>query len=524
MKKLLVGLALFGVIAATLAPPADAEVARTNPVVIIGLDGGEWSVIRKMWDQGKLPNLRKLSEGGVSDAMTSHYGESPVIWTSIATGMKDTKHGITGFTVFSDDGDVPFSSTLRKVPALWNMLTLANRKVAVLSWWATWPAETVNGYIVSEKGQDKVPNRVSPASWEPTFAKELDRANAESALFKKNDDFAPEDRMSLHFAKKLSTEKLDLLMVYFRGTDSVSHKYWKWWEPEAFDAVNPESLAKFKDKIPNKYTETDQAIGQIMAAYPANTNFFIMSDHGFHAATEEPVKITLDLNALMKEVGLLTYAANGTKVDCSKSVAYTHKTPVNSKKKRVRVCLSGRDEGATATDKAAAIKKTKDLLGQVTYENGTKVFTFREPTGKNDEADVDLVLEVTATADDVSKILLYQGREIDGVVGHMSVVTGSHPESPPGIFIAYGPDINPKASAKGIDIHDITPTMLYALNLPVAQDFDGRPWISLFNTAFQAKYPMQSIKTYGVITDTKISTSSTDQATMEQLRELGYIE
>lgn len=524
MKKLLVGLGLLSVFTATVATPADAQATRANPIVIIGLDGGEWSVVRKMWDQGKLPNFKNLAEGGVSANLTSHYGESPVIWTTIATGMKETRHGISGFTIFTDEGDVPFSSTLRKVPALWNMLTMANRKVAVLSWWATWPAEEVNGFVVSEKGQSKVPNRVSPASWDATFGRELDKANAESALFKKSEDFAPEDRMSLHFAKKLATEKLDLLMVYFRGTDSVSHKYWKWWEPEAFGDVSPESLAKFKDKIPNKYTETDQAIGQIMAAYPANTNFFIMSDHGFHAATEEPVKITIDLNLLMKEVGLLTYAANGTKVDCAKSVAYTHKTPTNSKKKKLRVCLSGRDAGATATDKAAALKQAQDVLGQVTYEDGAKVFSFRAPTTKGDEVEADLVLDVNASADHVSKTLMYQGRVIDGVVGHMSVVTGSHPESPPGIFIAYGPDINPKANAQGIDIHDITPTVLYGLNLPVAQDFDGRPWISLFNSAFQAKYPMQSIKTYGVISGTKVTTSSTDQATMEQLRELGYIE
>ena len=33
---------------------------------------------------------------------------------------------------------------------LWNILSDAGKKVSVVGWWATWPAETVNGSIVSD--------------------------------------------------------------------------------------------------------------------------------------------------------------------------------------------------------------------------------------------------------------------------------------------------------------------------------------------------------------------------------------
>lgn len=527
MKKLLIGCGLLGGLALALTPEADAE-DKPNPVLVIGLDGGEWSVIEEMWAQGKLPNFKKLADGGVRAKLTSHYGKSPVIWTSMATGMKDSKHGITGFTIFTDDGDIPFSSTLRETKAIWNMLSSAGRGAAVLNWWASWPAEDINGHIISEKSQTDLPNRVSPASWQAAFDAELVQVNKEQPVFEGYEDFAPEDRVTLHFGEKfLKDGEHDLVLAYFRGTDSVSHKYWKWYRPQDFGgAVKPEAVAKYKDMVPDKYAQTDEAIGRLLAAAGPNTNVFVVSDHGFHAADPVKVKITIDSNELLEAMGLLTFEPGTKKVDCAKSVAYTYRTEVQSKKKRLRLCKSGRDGGNIAPgDEAAALARLSTELAKVTFDNGATLLTTRAPNTRNTkEAEADLILEVEAEADDLSKVLVYQGKAIDDAVSHTSVVTGSHPESPPGLFIAYGPDINPKASAKGIDIHDITPTLLYALGLPIADDFDGRPWLNLFTSTFQAKYPMQQIDSWGRMDGTSVTKSTEDEATLQQLRELGYIE
>ena len=42
------------------------------------------------------------------------------------------------------------TSQMRRVKALWNVLSDAGREVAVVGWWATWPAESVRGAIVSD--------------------------------------------------------------------------------------------------------------------------------------------------------------------------------------------------------------------------------------------------------------------------------------------------------------------------------------------------------------------------------------
>jgi hypothetical protein len=45
---------------------------------------------------------------------------------------------------------LPVTSRMRGVHALWNIFSAAGKQVGVVGWWATWPAEHVNGVIVSD--------------------------------------------------------------------------------------------------------------------------------------------------------------------------------------------------------------------------------------------------------------------------------------------------------------------------------------------------------------------------------------
>src|SRR6185436_6639786 len=147
---LLLALAAAGV-AAFMTLRREPSGPGRRPLVVIGLDGAEWRVIRKLWDEGKLPNLRRIADRGVTATLRTAYNSSPVIWTTIATGVRPVEHGITAFVVPTPQGDVPISSDVRKVPALWNMLTKVGRRVAVLGYWGSWPAEKVNGVVVSDR-------------------------------------------------------------------------------------------------------------------------------------------------------------------------------------------------------------------------------------------------------------------------------------------------------------------------------------------------------------------------------------
>ena len=157
------GLLLMG----ALVVGTSADAAKTpsgHPFLLIGLDGGEWSVIEDQWSQGKMPNMKALVARGVRAPLQTDYGWSPVIWTTIATGHDPDVHGITGFVVATPEGDVPVSSDLRHVPAIWNTTSQAGLKTHVLGWWGTWPAETISGINITERCNGELERCATPTS------------------------------------------------------------------------------------------------------------------------------------------------------------------------------------------------------------------------------------------------------------------------------------------------------------------------------------------------------------------------
>jgi hypothetical protein len=128
---------------------------RTEPgdrsVLLFAIDGLEWSVMRPLLLAGELPHLRQLFETGQAGRLqTLEPTHSPIIWTSIATGRTPAEHGIEGF-VYQHEGERRiYTSRQRRVKAFWNILTDRGRTVDSIGWWTTYPAEEVQGTMVSQ--------------------------------------------------------------------------------------------------------------------------------------------------------------------------------------------------------------------------------------------------------------------------------------------------------------------------------------------------------------------------------------
>ena len=127
------------------APPA-------RPLVLVGLDAADWLAIDPLVDSGRLPAFSRLRAQGRTGVMVATPPLiSPMVWTTIATGVDPENHGILDFMQDLPDGrQVPVGSSQRLAPALWNLFSDGGRRVAVVGWWATWPAEAVRGTIVSD--------------------------------------------------------------------------------------------------------------------------------------------------------------------------------------------------------------------------------------------------------------------------------------------------------------------------------------------------------------------------------------
>src|SRR5262245_30385632 len=151
------------------APGQGAAGEGRGRVVVFGIDGGDWQVIEPLIAAGRLPRFKRLVEGGTTGMLLSMQpSASPSLWTTIATGVRPERHGIHGFVVEGGGGPGdavhaeertaaaggraevrPVTSGMRRAPAFWNILPRHGRKVGVVGWLVTWPAEETNGFIVS---------------------------------------------------------------------------------------------------------------------------------------------------------------------------------------------------------------------------------------------------------------------------------------------------------------------------------------------------------------------------------------
>ncbi len=515
----------LGALAAFACGPTERESApgKVRPLIVVGIDGGEWKVIEKLWAKGDLPNLQALAERGVRTRLKTAYNSSPVIWTTIATGVVPKRHGITDFVVPTAQGDVPVSSGLRKVPALWNMTTTGRRKVAVLGWWASWPAEPIRGVLVSDRILLDLPNRISPPEALSRFEKARAQAEKEPSLFGLDEESERRDRSNSYFARELLREgDFDLMLLYFRSPDVVSHRSWKYFEPEAFPPVPPAELEANRERVPNVYRAVDREIGRLLEIAP-EANVLVVSDHGFHAtAREEETKVLLDLDAVLERLGYLAH--RGPAVDFARTRVYSHASPNFRQARFVRFSLAGREKGGRVRPEehgAVRAHLTEDLA-HVTYAGGEPVFFVRDARPKESAGGADFVIGVSRVG--ASETLLVRGTPWKGAVTGIDRISGTHTTTTHGILIAAGPDIDPKANLAEIDVHDIAPTILVGLGLPVAEDFDGEPYPQLFREEFRRRHPLRKIKTWGLRKSASGQASKADDKLMDDLRSLGYIQ
>ena len=310
------------ILAVLLIVIANRDVAR-NKILIIGVDGAEWNIINPMVERGELPHFGRLIKDGTSGNLTSLEPIlSPLIWTSMATGKTPEKHGITWFMVEGKDGRrMPVTSRVREVKALWNILNEYKRKVGFIGWWATWPAETVNGFIISDhvayhgfgvsgagtsigktypeelisevEKQIRSPLEVRYDEIQPfiNISRETFEASSKTEF-----DFSDPVSHFRHiyctadgYSKLTSTlgkkSQPDLLAVYYEGVDSAGHLFMKY-APPKLDWVAEDKYEMYKDVVTEFYKYQDRIIGEHLKQVNENTTVFVVSDHGFRTGAE----------------------------------------------------------------------------------------------------------------------------------------------------------------------------------------------------------------------------------------------
>jgi tetratricopeptide (TPR) repeat protein len=211
---------------------------------------------------------------------------------------------------------------------VWNLFSDAGREVAVVGWWATWPAETVRGSIVSDHVayhflfedafDDETGDRsglVSPPElWSrvSSFVQQpSDVGYAEIQRFASvgreefDRDFTFKDdlaqlRWILSTTKSYASigyhlwteQRPDLLMLYIEGTDSASHLFGHLFRQSTLVGTLAEQQRKFGRTVEEMYVLADEIVGKFMDRLDPDTVLVVLSDHGFGlgASLEDPSK------------------------------------------------------------------------------------------------------------------------------------------------------------------------------------------------------------------------------------------
>jgi predicted AlkP superfamily phosphohydrolase/phosphomutase len=120
--------------ATTCAPRSSGKPLRRagQRVFVLGFDGMDPTLARQYMDEGKLPNLKRLSETGTFAKLeTTQPSESPVAWSSFATGVNPGKHNIYDFLVRDFQTYMPDLAGVKKEPPefKWGLIPTKRPKV-----------------------------------------------------------------------------------------------------------------------------------------------------------------------------------------------------------------------------------------------------------------------------------------------------------------------------------------------------------------------------------------------------------
>ena len=291
---------------------------RQPRVLVLGLDGVDPRVVDLLMSEGKLPSFARLRQQGAYAPLRSRKPLlSPVVWTTIATGRLPEQHGIGHFVTVNaaTGGQLPVTSTMRRVRALWNIFSEADRTVEVVGWWATWPPEEVKGVVVSDhlcyhfllEGTEspEVGAAVThPAALEAEIAPHVVRpgdlglerlsryARVSAADLAR--PFSFEDplghlRWALATADSYGrigldlwrTRRPELAMVYVEAPDTTSHLFGHLFRVEGLAGELLEQQRQYGDTVEQVYWLADEIVGRYIDAMDDRTTLLVMSDHGF---------------------------------------------------------------------------------------------------------------------------------------------------------------------------------------------------------------------------------------------------
>lgn len=280
--------------------------SNSNRIVIIGLDGMPYRLIRNLSGNGVMPNTKRIIDQGTLRQIESSIPEvSSVAWSSVITGANPGYHGIFGFT------DIPLrtyrlsfpNSSDLKVPPFWNHEE--NSKSVIINVPFTYPAGPLDGVLIAGFVALDLKRATYPPSLIPKL-KELDyridvdsdKAHRSLELFLRDLDRTLRARIEA-YRYLWDNENWQTFMLVFTGIDRLGHFLWNAYEDESH---------RYHSAFLDHLHQIDGVIGEITSKMGEDDSLIILSDHGFESSEAE-----VQINFFLKQKGFLKLRNNPPK-------------------------------------------------------------------------------------------------------------------------------------------------------------------------------------------------------------------
>jgi predicted AlkP superfamily phosphohydrolase/phosphomutase len=294
---------------------AHSQGAHQPKVLIIGLDGATFDLIKPWAAEGKLPTFKRMLHQGVhSELISTIPPVTAPAWTSFMTGKNPGKHGLYHF-IEPRPGSYEMRYTnarSRLAKTIWQILSESGMSVGILNVPMTYPPDRLNGYMIS--GMDS-PEDSTAITYPPELYQELEERFGKVSPqirylgYLKTDQRREAvlkglEEMDNHYLQAtdylLKKYPVDVAMVVYTSVDTVQHFFWQY-----MDSTHPQydsiGAAKYREAILRVYQRLDEIIAKLIGSLPEDTAVLLMSDHGFHPTSARVVHI----NRYLFDLGLL---------------------------------------------------------------------------------------------------------------------------------------------------------------------------------------------------------------------------
>ncbi len=291
---------------------AGARAAHAGPrVVMLLLDGASLDYILPRVAEGRLPNFARLLESGASlDLATIRPTQPDPVWAAVATGMYPYKNGVRSAVSYYARGDSrpidllpdhcfshalvhlgivreePGSAAQWRARPFWSILSDAGISVGIVRWPLTYPAQAVQGFVVSDRFHELLG---SMFEFDERVAYPPDALPVARAAF--TDDGEPpatappksEDRdrfysKAMHDLRAQSD--VQVVALRYQSLDTAGHLYYRYAQPRSIGDVPEEERRRHTQALASAYAYIDGEIGGALDSIAPGDLLMVVSGFG----------------------------------------------------------------------------------------------------------------------------------------------------------------------------------------------------------------------------------------------------